>query len=108
MTFAPSRPSTGTLDATYALPSGLVRLATPVVEALCGPGPGLVLANHPSPLDAVALFALQPRPDCIVNTARTRNPFLRGLTRAAGYFTNDRGSGGVAECVRVCGPVAAW
>lgn len=52
------------------------------------PGPRLVVAHHPSLLDAVVLFALLPQDDCIVNAARARNPFLWGVTRATGYVSN--------------------
>jgi 1-acyl-sn-glycerol-3-phosphate acyltransferase len=78
---------------------GFVRLADPVVEELEAPGPLLVVANHPSLLDAVVLFALLPQADCIVNATRARNPILWGVTRAAGYVSNAAGPAAVAECV---------
>jgi 1-acyl-sn-glycerol-3-phosphate acyltransferase len=78
---------------------GFVRLAAPVAEGLAGRGPRLVVANHPSLLDAVVLFSLLPQADCVVKASWARNPFLRGVARAAGYISNASGPAAVADCV---------
>jgi 1-acyl-sn-glycerol-3-phosphate acyltransferase len=78
---------------------GFVRLAEASVEGLDGPGPRLVVANHPSLLDAVLLFALLPQADCVVSDDWARNPFLWGVTRAAGYVSNAAGPAAIEECV---------
>jgi 1-acyl-sn-glycerol-3-phosphate acyltransferase len=62
--------------------------------------PHLVVANHPSLLDVVAILSLAPQLDCIVNAARAKHPFLRRLTTAAGYIPNDGGREVVAEATR--------
>ncbi|GAC33421.1 lysophospholipid acyltransferase family protein [Paraglaciecola polaris] len=49
----------------------------------------LVLANHPTLLDVVFLIALIPNANCVVKGALTRNPFMRGAIRAAGYTINN-------------------
>ena len=79
---------------------GFVRLADPVVKELEAPGPRLVVANHPSLLDVVVLFALLRQADCIVSAEWARNPFLWGVIRAAGYISNAPGPAAVAECVK--------
>jgi 1-acyl-sn-glycerol-3-phosphate acyltransferase len=79
---------------------GLLRWTGRNLAALAGPGPHLVVANHPTLLDMVLLCALLPQVDCIVNAARASNPFLRGAIRMAGYVTNSDGPRAVEECVR--------
>ncbi|GAC13125.1 lysophospholipid acyltransferase family protein [Aliiglaciecola lipolytica] len=49
----------------------------------------LVLANHPTLLDVVFLIALIPNANCVVKGALTRNPFMRGAIKAAGYTINS-------------------
>lgn len=60
--------------------------------------PGLVLANHPSLLDAVFLLSRMPQADCIVKAEAWRNPFLRHVVRAAGYIPNTGGPSVVEAC----------
>ncbi|EKZ95404.1 MULTISPECIES: lysophospholipid acyltransferase family protein [Cupriavidus] len=63
--------------------------------------PGLlIVANHPSLIDAVFLLALTPNANCVVKGALARNPFTRGAVQATGWVRND--SGGVAmvdDCI---------
>lgn len=49
----------------------------------------LVLANHPSLLDVVFLISLLPNANCIVKGHLTRNFFVRGPVKAAGYIINE-------------------
>jgi 1-acyl-sn-glycerol-3-phosphate acyltransferase len=49
----------------------------------------LVLANHPSLIDAVFLLAFTPGAQCIVKAAMLRNPFTRAAVRAAAYISNS-------------------
>jgi 1-acyl-sn-glycerol-3-phosphate acyltransferase len=53
----------------------------------------LILANHPTLIDTVFLMAFVKRADCIVKGRLWDNPFTRGPVRAAGYISNDYGSG---------------
>jgi 1-acyl-sn-glycerol-3-phosphate acyltransferase len=48
----------------------------------------LVLANHPTLIDVVALISLMPRAGCVVKQSLWKNPFLGGVVRAAGYIGN--------------------
>ena len=52
--------------------------------------PGLVVvANHPSMLDALILVARLPRSACIMKASLMRNPFLGAGARLARYIRND-------------------
>ncbi len=50
----------------------------------------LVVANHPSLLDAVIMMALMPRACFVVKAATAHNPFTRVLVFLAGYLPNDQ------------------
>ncbi len=69
------------------------------VERLAEAGPQLVVANHPTLIDVLALLAFMPQADLVVSVARVDNPFLRRLIQACGYLRNDDGPAIVAECV---------
>jgi 1-acyl-sn-glycerol-3-phosphate acyltransferase len=56
--------------------------------------PGLiVVANHPSMLDALMLVARLPRAACVMKASLMRNPFLAAGARLARYIRNDTPSG---------------
>lgn len=59
----------------------------------------LILANHPTLIDTVFLMAFVKRADCIVKGRLWDNPFTRGPLRAAGYISNDHGSGLIDDCI---------
>ncbi|MFC5474840.1 lysophospholipid acyltransferase family protein [Paraherbaspirillum soli] len=59
----------------------------------------LILANHPTLIDTVFLMAFVKRADCIVKSRLWQNPFTGGPVRAAGYISNDHGTGLVEDCV---------
>jgi 1-acyl-sn-glycerol-3-phosphate acyltransferase len=61
----------------------------------------LILANHPSLLDVVLLMSMVPNANCIVKGKLTRNYFVRGSIRAAGYIINEEESDVVAAAARV-------
>ncbi len=69
------------------------------VERLGEAGPHLVVANHPTLIDVLALLAWLPQADLVVNVERAGNPFLRGLIRACGYLRNDDAPVIVSACV---------
>jgi len=69
------------------------------MDRLGEPGPKLVVANHPTLIDVLALLAYMPQADLIVSQARAGNPFLRRLVAACGYLRNDGGPAVVGECV---------
>ena len=76
---------------------GVVRMRVVAGEALRCPGQ-LVVANHPTLLDAVFLIARMPQADCVAKRATWSNPFMRGVVRATGYLANDLGNELVDAC----------
>lgn len=66
-------------------------------EHLRHPGT-LIVANHPSLIDAVFLISLMPEVDCVVNEQLWRNPFTGGPVRLAGYISNGAGPELVDRC----------
>ena len=76
---------------------GVVRLELRDAEALREPGQ-LVVANHPTLLDAVFLIAQMPQADCVAKQATWSNPFMRGVVTATGYLSNELG----VELVEAC------
>jgi 1-acyl-sn-glycerol-3-phosphate acyltransferase len=58
----------------------------------------LVLANHPTLIDVVALVSLMPSASCVVKQALWRNPFMWGVVRAANYISNSEPDALVSDC----------
>lgn len=77
---------------------GLARLRCEGAPALLEPGL-LVVANHPTRLDAIALVRFMPQVDCIVKREYYDNPLFRHVVRSAGYVPNDDGVALVNACV---------
>ncbi|HSW07518.1 lysophospholipid acyltransferase family protein [Aquabacterium sp.] len=68
---------------------GMMRLEAQVLDALRDE-PGLIIvANHPSMLDALLLVARLPRAACIMKASLQRNIFLGAGARLARYVSND-------------------
>jgi 1-acyl-sn-glycerol-3-phosphate acyltransferase len=78
---------------------GAVKSAAHGVERLSKAGPKLVVANHPTLIDVLALLAFMPQADLVVSVERVDNPFLRRLIRSCGYLHNDGGLAIVTEGV---------
>jgi 1-acyl-sn-glycerol-3-phosphate acyltransferase len=76
---------------------GVVRIQVVGAEALRQPGQ-LVVANHPTLLDAVFLISLMPQADCVAKQATWSNPFMRGVVTSTGYLSNDLGGELVDAC----------
>ena len=51
-------------------------------------GGQLIIANHPTLIDAVLLLAYVPQATCIVKSALAHNPFTMAAVRVAGYIPN--------------------
>lgn len=66
-------------------------------EHLMVPG-RLIVANHPSLIDVVFLFAWLPQLDCIVKQELWLNPYLRRAVGWAGYIGNATPDGLVDTC----------
>lgn len=78
---------------------GLIQVSWSGLERLAGPGPQVVVANHPTLIDAVLLIAKIPRAVCVVADAWRDNRFLGPAARAAGYvLSGDEGHGVVDGC----------
>ena len=60
----------------------------------------LMIANHPTLIDAILLLSLLPTADCVVKAGHTDNFWLRYTVAAAGYIPNVRGPLLVEECVK--------
>ena len=69
-------------------------------SACAGPGPLLVVANHPTLVDTPLLGQRMPQADCIANPDWADNPLLRGAIAAAHYVRNDAGAEAIEEGVR--------
>ncbi len=67
---------------------GLISFEAQGIEKLGRPGQ-LILANHPTLIDAVFLLGLTPSSTCVVKQALWHNPFTRWLVAAAGYVSNN-------------------
>jgi 1-acyl-sn-glycerol-3-phosphate acyltransferase len=79
---------------------GLIEVRWIGAEKLAGPGPRIVVSNHPSLIDVVLIIAKMPQADCIVAAERARNRWLRGSVKAADYISNEAGAGVVADATR--------
>lgn len=58
----------------------------------------LVLANHPTLIDVVALVSLMPTASCVVKQALWQNPLLGGVVRAADYISNSEPENLLSDC----------
>lgn len=67
---------------------GLARIQLGALENLDQPG-RLIIANHPTLLDALLLMALLPQASFVVKAAMARNPLTACLVALAGYLPND-------------------
>jgi len=79
---------------------GIMRMEVDGAEKLRRCRGTLVLANHPTLIDVVALVALMPEASCVVKQALWRNPFLGGVVRAAGYISNSDSDSLINDCAR--------
>lgn len=88
----------------FALFIGFMRLSGIMRLSMSGEGRleqargTLVLANHPTLIDVVAIIARMPNANCVVKAALWDSPFLGGVVRAAGYIRNDDSGSLIADC----------
>ena len=80
--------------------SRMIRLDADVLDALRDEEGLIVVANHPSMLDAVMIVARLPRAACIMKASLAYNPFLGPGARLARYIRNDSAYGMVQCAVR--------
>jgi 1-acyl-sn-glycerol-3-phosphate acyltransferase len=69
--------------------AGMMHLHSKALDPLRDEAGLIVVANHPSMLDAVMLVARLPRSACIMKSSLMRNPFLGPGARLARYIRND-------------------
>lgn len=81
----------------YMVATRVIRLRVVGAERLREPGAKLVVANHPSLVDAPLLVAQLPQADCAVSPSWAGNPVLRRCVRAAGYLRSADGPTFVRE-----------
>jgi 1-acyl-sn-glycerol-3-phosphate acyltransferase len=79
---------------------GIMRMEVDGAEKLRDCGGMLVLANHPTLIDVVALISLMPDASCVVKQSLWLNPFLGGVVRAAGYLSNSDSDSLIDDCAR--------
>lgn len=70
------------------------------VEVLGHAAGAILVANHPSLLDAVVLAAKVPSVCCIMKSSLAANPVLCGQAKLAGYVHNKTGSGLIKLCAK--------
>jgi 1-acyl-sn-glycerol-3-phosphate acyltransferase len=80
--------------------TGIMRLDAAVLDALREERGLIVVANHPSMLDAVMLVARLPRSACIMKAGLMHNPLLGPGARLARYICNDSAYGMVVRAVQ--------
>ncbi|TKA89590.1 1-acyl-sn-glycerol-3-phosphate acyltransferase [Guyparkeria sp. SB14A] len=68
---------------------GGCRFHTAALEPLRQSKPGVVIANHPSLLDALVVLAHAPNVVCVMRAGLLKNPLLALPARLAGYLPND-------------------
>lgn len=77
---------------------GLIRTDWIGDEALRGPGPHLIVANHPTLIDVVHLISRLPQADCVIGAEYGRHRLLARAATQAGYVTNADGASVVDVC----------
>ena len=77
---------------------GIMRLDVEGAEKLRNCRGALVLANHPTLIDVVALVSLMPAASCVVKHELWKDPFLGGVVRAAGYISNSDSDSLIDDC----------
>lgn len=68
---------------------GMMHLHSEALDALRDEPGLIVVANHPSMLDALMLVARLPRSACVMKASLMRNPLLGPGARLARYIRND-------------------
>jgi 1-acyl-sn-glycerol-3-phosphate acyltransferase len=69
--------------------SGLLHMDAQALGALADERGLMIVANHPSLLDALMLVAQLPRSACVMKASLMRNPLLGPGARLARYIRND-------------------
>lgn len=78
---------------------GMLRIDAAALDALANERGLIVVANHPSLLDALMLVSRLPRSACVMKANLMCNPFLGPGARLARYIRNDSAKGMVRMAV---------
>ena len=78
---------------TMAECTGMLRIEASCLDALRNEGGLIIIANHPSMLDALLLVSRLPRSACIMRADLMENIFLGAGARLARYIRNDSALG---------------
>jgi 1-acyl-sn-glycerol-3-phosphate acyltransferase len=70
---------------------GVLKVKFENMHLLNQPG-ALVIANHPTLLDAILLLSVMPHTNLIIKAAVANNPFLSVVVSMAGYIPNNESS----------------
>jgi 1-acyl-sn-glycerol-3-phosphate acyltransferase len=66
-----------------------VRLDCSALDALTQQSGLIIIANHPSLLDAVILLSKLPKASCVMKAGLRRNPLFGVMARLSGYISNE-------------------
>lgn len=83
--------------------SGVLSLEIKGLEKLRPSKSRLVIANHPTLIDAVVLLSILPELRCVVKGELTQNSVMREVIYSAGYISNSEPQALLAECAEVLG-----
>lgn len=68
---------------------GLLKFSTKNLQALKEERSSLLIANHPTLVDVIAIIGFCPNPCCIVKEALWKNIFMHRVIEAAGFIPNS-------------------
>lgn len=80
--------------------TGMLRIESQALDALRDEAGLIVVANHPSMLDALLLVARLPRSACVMKASLMGNPLLGPGARLARYIRNDSARGMIRLAVQ--------
>lgn len=68
---------------------GVLRVRFEGLEHLSHASGSIIVANHPTLIDIIAIMSRLPGADCIVKEEMARHFFVRNAVRSAGFIRND-------------------